>query len=166
MGEMRTAKSTWGALALGWVHLAVLWAFTFAKPVLDVVADSPDFFVVRGNTAGDIVLLAFGMTLVPPTLMLVVELPFACAEPARRLVHVTLVGCLLAALALQVLEDITGGPALVLLVGAATAGVAGAVLYGRSSVATSVLTVLAPAPLVFVALFLLFSPVRTGAPAG
>lgn len=159
MGEIRTARSTWRALALAWVHLAVLWAFAFAKPLLDVVAESPDFFVVRGNTAGDIVLLALGVTLVPPTVMLVIELPFARLERVRRLVHVSLVGCLAAALALQVLEDITGGPALALLVGAATAGVAGAVLYARSPVAASVLTVLAPAPLVFVALFLLFSPV-------
>jgi hypothetical protein len=156
---MRTARSTWGSLALAWVHLAVLWAFAFAKPLLDVVADSPDFFVVRGNTAGDIVLFAFGVTLVPPTLMLVLELPFVRVERSRRLIHVTLVGCLVAALALQVMEDVTGGAALVLLVGAAAAGVGGAVLYSRSSAAASVLTVLAPAPLVFVALFLLFSPV-------
>jgi hypothetical protein len=137
----------------------VLWAFAFAKPLLDVLADSPDFFVVRGNTAADIVLLAFGVTLVPPTLMLVLELPFARAERARRLVHVALVGGLVAALALQVMEDLTGGSALVPLVGAAAVGVAGAVLYSRSPLAASVLTVLAPAPLVVIALFLLFSPV-------
>jgi hypothetical protein len=159
VGEIATAGSTRGALALAWAHLAVLWAFAFAKPLLDVVADSPDFFVVRGNTAGDIVLLAFGVTLVPPTVMLVLELPFARVERARRLVHVALVGCLVAALALRILEDVTGAPGLVLLIGAAMGGVAGAVLYARSSVAASVLTVLAPAPLVFVALFLLFSPV-------
>jgi Sulfatase len=159
VGEIATAGSTRGALALAWAHLAVLWAFAFAKPLLDVLADSPDFFVVRGNTAGDIMLLAFGVTLVPPTLMLALELPFARVERARRLVHVALVGCLAAALALQILEDVAGGPALVLLIGAAMAGVGGAVLYARSSVAAAVLTVLAPAPLVFIALFLLFSPV-------
>jgi hypothetical protein len=159
VGQTRTARSTLAALALAWIHLAVLWAFAFAKPLLDVLADSPDFFVVRGNTAGDIVLLAFGVTLIPPTLLLMLELPFARAEAARHFVHVVLVGCLAAALALQTFEDVTGGPALVLLVGAATAGVVGAVLYARSSVAASVLTVLAPAPLLFVVLFLLFSPV-------
>jgi Sulfatase len=159
VGEIATARSTRGALALAWAHLAVLWAFAFAKPLLDVVADSPDFFVVRGNTAGDIVLLAFGVILVPPTLLLLLELPFVRVARTRRAVHVALVGCLSAALALRILEDITGGPALVLLVGAAIAGVAAAVLYSRSSVPASVLTVLAPAPLVIVAWFLLFSPV-------
>ena len=40
------------------MHLAVLWAFAVAKPLFDILADSPDFFVARGNTSGDIVLFA------------------------------------------------------------------------------------------------------------
>ena len=49
------------------MHIAVLWTFAFAKPLFDVLADSPDFFIARGNTGADIVLFAVGVTLVPPT---------------------------------------------------------------------------------------------------
>ena len=60
----RAASWHWRGL-----HLAVLWAFAFAKPLFDVVADAPDFFVARGNTGGDIVLFAIAMALiVAPTL--------------------------------------------------------------------------------------------------
>src|SRR5215212_5299088 len=61
------------ALLLAWVHLAVLWAFAFAKPLFDVVADSPEFFVARGNTRGDILIFAIATVLVPPTLLVLVE---------------------------------------------------------------------------------------------
>ena len=56
-----------GELLLAWVHIGVLWAFAISKPLFDVLAESPDFFVARGNTGGDIVLFALGITLVPPT---------------------------------------------------------------------------------------------------
>ena len=43
-----------------WAHLAVLWSFALAKPLFDILADSPEFFVARENTAGDIVIFASG----------------------------------------------------------------------------------------------------------
>ncbi len=148
-----------GRLALAWVHLAVLWAFAFAKPLFDVLADSPDFFVVRGNTAGDILLLAFGVTLVPPSVLLACELPFARVEPVRRLLHAVFVGVLATSLALQVLDDVVDAPAFLLLIGAVTLGAGSACLYALFPPARLVLTVLAPAPVVFVGMFLLTSPI-------
>ncbi len=53
-------------LLVGGLHLGVLWAFAVVQPLLDLLGDNPDFFVARGNTRGDIVLLAVGLTLVPP----------------------------------------------------------------------------------------------------
>ena len=38
-------------LLLAWLHLAVLWSLAFAQPLFDILADSPEFFVARGNTA-------------------------------------------------------------------------------------------------------------------
>jgi len=38
-----------------------------AQPLLDVLDNSPDFFVARGNTRADILILAFGLVLGPPT---------------------------------------------------------------------------------------------------
>ena len=56
------------ALLTSWAHLAVLWSFAFARPLFDILSDSPEFFVARENTSWDIVLLALGVTLVPPTI--------------------------------------------------------------------------------------------------
>ena len=64
-----------------WAHLAVLWSFALAKPLFDILADSPEFFVARENTAGDIVIFALGVTLIPPMVLTLVEL--ACAPLAR-----------------------------------------------------------------------------------
>ena len=46
-------------LLLGVGHLAGLWAITFAQPLLDLLGQNPDFFVARGNSVGDILILAF-----------------------------------------------------------------------------------------------------------
>ncbi|GBD45212.1 hypothetical protein HRbin41_00012 [bacterium HR41] len=48
------------------LHIFAVWAFAVAKPVYDVFARSPDFFVVRGNRALDVVVLALVVGLVPP----------------------------------------------------------------------------------------------------
>ena len=53
-------------LWLGGAHLAVLWALGFAQPLFEILSASPEFFVARGNTRGDIVALALGLVVVPP----------------------------------------------------------------------------------------------------
>jgi hypothetical protein len=75
------------ALPAAGAHLAVLWSFAFAKPLFDVLADSPDFFIARRNTPGDIVLFALAVTLVPPALLLLVELALARVPAVQRVVH-------------------------------------------------------------------------------
>ena len=44
------------------LHLSVLSAFAFAEPLFDLLGKTPEFFVVRGSTAGDVVF--FGAFLV------------------------------------------------------------------------------------------------------
>ncbi len=56
-----------------WAHLAVLWALAFAQPLFDVLADSPEFFVARGNTRADILIFASVLVLVPPTILVGIE---------------------------------------------------------------------------------------------
>ncbi len=146
-------------LLLAWVHIGVLWAFAFTKPLFDVLAESPDFFVARGNTGGDIVLFALGLTLVPPTLLVGVEALFVRWPTVRRGIHLVIIGALVAALALQLLGELAGGPATLLLVAAAAIGAGAAVIYARVAAARSVLTVLGPAPVLFLVLFLLVSNV-------
>jgi hypothetical protein len=145
-------------LPIAWIHLTVLWALAVVKPLFDVLADSPEFFVARGNTAADILILAFGITLLPPTLMAAVELAVWKIEPARAAVHLVLVGLLVAAIAVQVLDDLSGSAALVIALGVGVGALA-AVAYARTRFVPSVLTVLGPLPALFLALLLVFSPV-------
>ena len=35
---------------MAWVHLAVLWSFAFAQPLLDLLGDNPEFFAARGSS--------------------------------------------------------------------------------------------------------------------
>ncbi len=51
----------------------MLWSFAVAQPLFDLLGDGPEFFVARGNTRGDILLLAFGLTLLPPLVLIAVE---------------------------------------------------------------------------------------------
>jgi hypothetical protein len=147
------------SLFRAWLHLCVLWAFAVAQPLFAVLADAPEFFVARGNTRGDIVVLALAATFVAPTLALGVEaLAGLVSAAARRVVHLGLLGLLIAALALELLVP-TGGRGLLLIPLAALAGVAGGFAYARTRFAPALLTVLAPAPLVFLVFFLAVSPV-------
>ncbi len=147
-------------LLVAWAHLAVLWAFAFAQPLLDVLGDSPEFFVARGNTRGDILVLTFALVLVPPTVLVLVEALLVRAPRVRAAVHLAFVAVLTAAIALQVLKSLFGGiGAAPAFVGALVLGAAGALLYARGQGVRSILTVLAPVPAVVIALFLLISPV-------
>ena len=147
-------------LLVAWVHLAVLWAFAFAKPLFDVLADSPDFFVARGNTTGDIVIFALAMVLVAPTLLVLVEAIVArFSVPARSMLHLVFVGGLFACFAVQLLDDAIGGPGAVEIVAALLLGAGAALAYHRTAAVPAVLSVLGPAPLVFLLLFLFLSDV-------
>lgn len=154
-----SSSSLRSQLLTAWLHLAVLWSLAFCQPLFEVLADSPDFFVARGNTRGDILLLAFGLTLIPPTLLVGIELLFLRSARLRWLVHTALIGLLCSALALQVVEGLVGGSTAVLFAIALLLGALAAFAYARKPAVRSVLTVLGPAPALFLVLFLLFSPV-------
>jgi hypothetical protein len=146
-------------LLVAWLHLAVLWAFGVAKPLFDVLSDDAAFFVARGNTRGDILVFSFALILLVPTALVAIELLFFRGPRTRRAVHVLFVAGLMALFALQVLVDLVGWDSRALLPTAAVAGALGAIAYARWRGLRSVLTVLSPAPLLFLVLFLLFSPV-------
>ena len=146
-------------LAVAWLHLAVLWMFAFARPLFQVLEDSPAFFVARGNTTLDIVLLALGAAFVPPTLLVLCEAVLIPLRAARRALHLVFIAVLVAAIVLQALDGLAGGPALLLIAAALAIGAAGAWAYARTRFAPAVLTVLSPVPALLVAYFLLLSPV-------
>jgi hypothetical protein len=145
---------------LAFVHLAVVWSFAVAQPLLDLLGDTPEFFVARENTRGDILVLAFVLVLVPPLVLTGLEaLATLVSERLRRMIHVAFIGILVAVFALQLFKDWFDGTAALLIPLAVLAGVAGAVAYARTPAMPTALTVLGPAPLVFLGIFLLGSPV-------
>jgi hypothetical protein len=142
------------------LHLGGLWALAFAQPLFDLLGRNAEFFVARGSTTGDILLLAFGYTLVPPLVGAGIVWALGRARPGLgRGAMLVLVGLLAAALALPPAGDLLGGSAVAVLV-ALLVGVGAAVLYARAPALRSFLTVLSVAPLVVLVLFLLVSPVR------
>lgn len=139
-------------------QLAVLSGFALAEPLLDILGKNPEFFSVRRSTSTQIVLFALAVTLIPPLALLAVELLVRVFNrPAADVLHLVFVAALVAVIALHALTSDSSLSGAVALVIAAVAGVLGALLYRQSPPVGSFLTVLAPAPLIFLALFLFSS---------
>ncbi len=127
------------------LHLAVLWGLAVTLPLFAVLGGDPQFFAVREGSSGDVVVFALAVTFAAPLVaLLVLWLLGLFSATAARAVQLACVAGLLAAIALQAL------PAVV----AVALGVAGAFAYERLRAARVVLTVLGPAPLVLLAVFL------------
>jgi hypothetical protein len=158
MGSSREV-STKRALLHG-VHLAVLSSFALAQPIFDLLGRNAEFFVVRRSTSWDVVVFAVGITLVPPLVLLAIELVTGLAHPkARLIIHLGAVALLTGLFALQACKHLLDVSSTALLLLAAAIGAGGAVAYLRAAVVRSFITVLAPAPLLFLGLFLFGSPV-------
>ena len=142
-------------------HLAALWAIAFAQPLLDLLGSNPEFFVARGNTTTDILILAFGFTLLPP-LGLVVLLAIAAAVGRRPFkgLYLSLVTVLVGFFAVQLLERLLGFdrlPAVVTALVALALGAGFAFALTRGRFLRAVLDVLTVAPIVVLALFIFAS---------
>ena len=141
-------------------HLAALCALAFAQPIFDILGKNPAFFAVRGSSSSEIVFFALALTLLPPLLLIALELAVGLVSAAAAWVlHLVLVAGLIAVIVLQVLTKSDTLDGLGALVTAGAVGVAGAFLYLRANVVRTFLTVLVAAPVVFLALFLFDSPV-------
>lgn len=124
-----------------------------------LLGGSAEFFVARGNTTFDILVLAFGYALAPPlTGAGAVWAAGRLAPSLGRGLLAALVGLGVAALLLPPAGDVLAGSAIAIPVAVAL-GAAFAGLYARVEVVRTFLTFLSPAPLVFLAYFLLVSPV-------
>jgi Sulfatase len=141
------------------LHLAGLWGLAVAQPLFGLLGDSPEFFVARGNTRFDILVLAVGYGLVPPLVGAAAVWAAGRLRPALgSAVLLVLIALLVAAFVLPPLGDALGGSAFAVAVAAAL-GAGAAFAYVRAPAARTFLTILSPAPLVFLGLFLLTSPV-------
>jgi hypothetical protein len=141
-------------------HLAALSAFALAQPLLDILGKNAAFFAVRGSSSTQIVLFALVVTFALPAVLLAAEVA-AClvSRPLASALHLLFVAGLSAVVVLHVLtksDSLSGVGALLV---AAAGGLAVAAIYWRARVVGSFLTILALAPLLFLALFLFDSPV-------
>ena len=153
-------ESRFGGLLWNGIHLAVLSAFAVAQPIFDILGGNPTFFAVRGSTPTEIVLFALVVTFALPIALLALELiAWLLNRTLARALHLFFVACLVAVITLRVVtkSEAVSGPAAFAL--AAVGGAAFALAYARVSAARSFVTILAPAPVVFLLLFLVGSPV-------
>ena len=136
------------------LHLLVLWSFAVAQPLFDLLGRNGEFFATRGSTRLDVILFALVLVFVPPALLLGLE--WIAGSRVRPALHACFLAVLVGLFVLQLINGFgTSGWLLVALAGACGAGAA--VLYARLPATRTVLTVLAPAPLLFLGLFLLHS---------
>jgi hypothetical protein len=136
-------------------QIAALWGFAVAQPLFALLGRHPEFFSTRGSPSGDIVVFAIAVTVIPPLLLIGVQ--WLAGLVSRALawgLQLFYVAVLVAAIVLQLIPFDAWVSALAL---ALIAGTGGAAIYARAAGARSLLTLLSPAPLVFLAVFLLLS---------
>ncbi|HLM09957.1 MAG TPA: sulfatase-like hydrolase/transferase [Thermoleophilaceae bacterium] len=147
--------------AWAYLNLAVLWTFAVAQPLFDLLKDNAEFFAARGSSGFDIVSFSLLLVVLPPALLLGVELLVGLAgRPAQRGAHVVLIGSLVALIAAQALKKAIDSSDLVLIVLSLAVGGGLALLWARAEPVRSFLNVLSPAPLAFLLLFLFSSDIN------
>ena len=141
-------------------HLTVLSAFALAQPLFDILGQYPEFFAVRGSSATQIVVFSLVVVLAVPLVLIGVEVLVSFASrTAAQTLHLVFVACLSAVVALYFVTKADPFSGIAALVAAGLVGVAATLLYARVRAMRTFLTVLVPAPFVFLALFLAVSPV-------
>src|SRR4051794_41105748 len=150
----------WPPLWLTGVHLAGLWALAFVQPLFDLLGRNAAFFVARDNTPGDVLIFALGFTLVPPLVATgVLALVRLASRPAARVLQLALVAFLAGVFLLQVVKGLSESSKVLFPLGLLL-GAGFAALYARSGGVRSLVSLLGIAPVVVLALLLVFSPVK------
>ncbi len=148
-------------------HVLALSSLAVTVPLLSLLGQNPTFFVAHGSGPGEVLSVALLAALVVPAVLLVIELVLGRLRPRWDWpVHLGVIGCLAALVAANVLDDLIGtvlddlplvsGP--LTLVGAVGAGIGFVRAYRHRPLLRSTLSVLALAPLGFVAFFALATP--------
>jgi Sulfatase len=140
------------------LELCGLCGLAITQPVLDVLGRSPDFLLVQGLSAMDVVLVAVVFGLLPPVLLWSLDVAAGLAGWRwHRAAHLLLVAGLLAALAIEVGKHVTSVRGLPLVLAAAAVALGATVVYLVLELGW-VLRVTAVAPLLSVGIFLFASP--------
>jgi hypothetical protein len=136
-----------------------LTGLALAQPLFSLLGENPTFFVAHGAGRAEVIAFALLAVVVPAAALTgIVLLVRALSPRAGSVVMAGVVGLLGAIAVLAAVEaanDANGvAYAVALLLGAVLLGLA----YHRLAAVRSFVTILGPAPLVFVVLFLFFSP--------
>ena len=155
-----TPAPTAGGLVARGAQLAGLWALAVARPFFETT-ESGEVFVLAGWRGADVVALALGVAFGPPALMLLIEALAGRVRPRLgELVHVVFVGAIAAIFAAYVVKDQTDLASAPSLAIAIVAGVAAGRLFTGFEPVRLFCTVIGPASLLVVGLFLFGSPIR------
>jgi sulfatase-like protein len=159
--EAETAPREAPGALLAFGHLAVLSAFALAQPLFNLLSDNPEFFAARGSSASDIIIFALLLVIVPPAILLALELLIGLAGArARYFAHLLFIAFLAAVVFVQAIKKSIDASDVVIIGLAVALGALAAALYARAEPVRSFLSVLTPAPVVFLVLFLFISPVH------
>ncbi|MFN2617112.1 MAG: sulfatase-like hydrolase/transferase [Thermoleophilaceae bacterium] len=146
--------------AWAFAHLAVLSTFAVAQPLFDLLRKNPEFFAARGSPGFDVISFSILMVVLPPLVLLALELLGGLAHPLVRFVlHLLFVTGLVALIAVQALKKSIDASDATLIALSVAIGALAAAAYAAAGAVRSFLNVLSPAPLVFLVIFLFFSPV-------
>ena len=140
------------------LHILVLFGFAVAQPMFSLLSGYAEFFVARQSQPLDLILLAVVLCLALPSLLILLNgIARMVGSRASEWVHASLIAVLTATILLQVLQRLTAGPGVALVVAAAILGVIGSVAYVRSAPVRTYLTFLSPGILLFPSMFFLNS---------
>jgi Sulfatase len=152
----------WRREVRSYLELFALCGLAFAQPALDVLGKNASVLVELRTSRFETVAIALIWVLGPPSALWVVEVLVGLAVPrARRFGHAILAAGVSAVLVVEVLKQQTELGVRNLLIGAAVLGLIAGVLVLRFTVVRLWLRYLAVAPVIFLVMFLLFSPVAT-----
>ena len=95
----------------------MLWTFAVAQPLFDLLKDNPEFFAARGSSGFDVISWSVLVVVLPPAVLLAIELLIGLAGPlARQAAHLVLIAGLVALIAAQALKKSIEASDLVLIV--------------------------------------------------
>ncbi len=149
------------SLAMGALHIFVLFSLTLSQPIFNLISQYVEFFVARQSKAIDIVALIILMSCIIPLIFIGIECLAELFHKKVRLgIHFLLVLSLVAALAIQSLNPVLKSPGYVILTIGVLIGIAAAIAYHRYYAIQFFFTILSPAILIFPILFIFNSPVQ------
>jgi hypothetical protein len=153
------ARSAARALGLRGLHLLVLSSLGIAQPLFTELEDGR-LFILLNYGPSQLVLLALLAIFGPPLLLLAIEAVVRrFSRRAARRLHLCFVAGLAGIFVSQLVADASTPPSAVHAAVALLGGVAFAAAYAKAQPIRSIVTVLAPVPLVFLCLFLFSSGV-------